>query len=184
MHSTYSSQKVLNFFANSDFLDRVVLRPIDHLGYDWELTWDSDKQEYKPEQNSLAEHLNILIRDIASATPEKYYHTLENKWIELFSDVKQGAYKLNSNRLWVDSLTDEPVPKDMLGHMLEQATCCYEDIPDLITAVAGRVQTSMGRGKKTHFDQLDNGHMQMIGIIMTVILFRRSDYPPTVKQLI
>jgi len=173
----WSYESAAAFFANSDWLDRAVLRPISHVAGNWELTWNTHADRYEPESDSLADHLNVLIHDMAASKPPADYHHYENKLAISYDDVKSGRFKLNrSRKLWIDTATNLPVSKDMVGHMIEQATCGHYDVPDLVLSAAGRVATSLRFGV-SHFDDLDDGHLEMLSVIMTDILFRRSDRP-------
>ena len=49
---------IKEFFANSDQLDYLVLRPLSHINMSWELTWDFDNQEYEREEGAFASLLN------------------------------------------------------------------------------------------------------------------------------
>ena len=68
-----------DFFYNSHDLDRMVLKPLEHINPNWELTWDEEKEEYKPEDGSFAEKLNKLIQDIEIADSPQQYHDNEDK---------------------------------------------------------------------------------------------------------
>jgi hypothetical protein len=77
-------------------------------------------------------------------------------------------------KLWHDKQTGQPIQKDDVGHMMEQASSASDDIPDLVFAAAGRITTAMSYGV-ANFDDLDRGHMEMLAIDLMTILFRRSD---------
>lgn len=173
----WNYNNAMAFFANSAWLDYAVLRPIRHVAGNWELTWDSQSEKYEVETDSLGDHLNVLMYDIATSTPPINYHHHENKLAILYDGIKNGHFKLNRpKKLWIDTTTNSPASKDMVGHMLEQASCGHFDVPDLVLSAAGRVATSMRHGV-SHFDDLDEGHFEMLAIIMADILFRRSDRP-------
>lgn len=57
---------------------------------------------------------------------------------------------------------------------MEQAAIGYEDVPDLVLAAAGRVSAAMKHGDAT-FDDLDDGHADMLAEVLTVILFIRAN---------
>ena len=171
----WTSASAAAFFEGSDYLDYAVLRPIAHVAGNWELTWNGNSRVYEEESDSLAAHLNVLIQDIARSVPPTDYHEHENRLAIAYDGVKSGRYRLNrSRKLWIDSSTGKTATKDMVGHMIEQATCGHYDVPDLVLSAAGRVAASMRFGID-HFDQLDDGHQAMLSVIMTDILFRRSD---------
>lgn len=161
------------FFENSDILDHAVLRPISHVAPNWELTWDLSSGRYEEEEDSLAAHLNKLIEEISHSLPPQDDHALENQYAINYEGVASGRFHLDG-KLWRDRQTGKLVNKDFVGHMIEQATCGHYDVPDLVHSAAGRVSTALQFGVD-HFDKLDRGHMEMLSVIITDILFRRSD---------
>jgi hypothetical protein len=171
----WSTQAVFDFFANSDFLDHVVLRPLSHVAANWELTSIPGPDLYLEEDNSLAGQLNVLIEEISTSNPPRDYHAYENKLAMNYPEVRSGRYYLEG-KLWRDIQSGKLVEKDFVGHMIEQATAAQNDVPDLVLAAAGRVATAFNF-RVAHFDDLDRGHMEMLSVIMTDILFRRSDQP-------
>jgi hypothetical protein len=166
---------VRKFFNNSDLLDHAVLRPIDHVAPNWELTSGGIDGMYIEEDGSLAAHLNVLIEEIATSSPPRDYHSYENALAINYDGVRSGRVYLDG-KLWRDAQTGKLVEKDMVGHMIEQATSAHYDVPDLVLAAAGRVAAAFHFGT-THFDDLDHGHLEMLSIIMTDTLFRRADRP-------
>jgi hypothetical protein len=171
----YSYNNVVTFFARSDWLDYAVLRRLSHVAGNWELTYDGDF--YKPEDDSLADHLNVLIEEIGKTFPPKNYHHYENILASQHYDTKSGGVILSkSKRIWLNSATKKPIPKEQLGFYIEQGAIGNSDVPELVIAAAGRIATAMKHGVE-HFDDLDSGHMSMLAEIMTIILFVRSDYP-------
>ncbi|MES0178984.1 hypothetical protein NKJ86_10340 [Mesorhizobium sp. M0025] len=71
---------VRQFFARSDYLDTMVLRPLSHITMNWEASWDGET--YSPEAGSFAGDLNEIIEQIAvSARPDRY-HDNEDKLAE------------------------------------------------------------------------------------------------------
>ncbi len=119
--------------------------------------------------------MNVLIQEIASSHPPDDYHSYENNLASLYSEVKNGRYKIDpSSKLWINTSTNSPVSIDTLGHMIEQGSSNHYDVLNLVLAAAGRVAGAM-KNKKSHFDNQDSGHMEMLAVVMTTILFRRSD---------
>jgi len=172
---SWSQNNVIGFFGHSDLLDRMTLRPIMHVAPNWELTPSDDNLLYEEEEDSLAAHLNILIHRIAKTDPPTDYHALENKIASEYEDARNARYYIK-NRLWYDRNTDDPIKKDDVGHMMEQASCGSDDVAELVEAAAGRVAIAMHHGI-SKFDDLDQGHMEMLAIVMMTVLFRRSDTP-------
>lgn len=171
----WSALAARRFFEDSDTLDHATLRPISHVAPNWELTWDSTSDRYEEEEDSLAAHLNKLIEEISNLVPPTDYHALENQHAINYEGVASGRFYLDG-KLWRDQQTGQLVDKDFVGHMIEQATCGHYDVPDLVLSAAGRISTALKFGVD-HFDKLDRGHMEMLSVIITDILFRRSDRP-------
>ncbi len=171
----WSIEAARSFFAGSDYLDHAVLRPISHVAPNWELIRDPISDLYEEEDDSLAAHLNVLIEEVSLSSPPRDYHSYENRLAIHYEGVTTGRFYLHG-KLWRDRQTGELVEKDFVGHMIEQATCGHYDVPDLVLAASGRVAAALYFGVE-HFDKLDHGHMEMLSVIMTDILFRRSDRP-------
>lgn len=173
----WDRESAKGFFADSAYLDYAALRPLSHVAPNWELTWDSSMGEYEAEEGSLAAHLNVLIEQVARSVPPTDYHSHENRLAQLYARVGGGRFHLSkSGKLWIDSQTNKPTSKEMVGHMIEQASSGSDDVPDLVLACAGRVATAMRFGVR-HFDDLDDGHLAMLAVLIAVVLFRRSDWP-------
>ncbi|MCH8856114.1 MAG: hypothetical protein IIA03_07730, partial [Proteobacteria bacterium] len=75
-----------SFFAESQVLNQVVLRPLSHIRAYWELTWDAEKQEYLVEDDSFASLLNQLIEDLGQCSPPSRYHDNEDRLAEFVRD--------------------------------------------------------------------------------------------------
>jgi hypothetical protein len=65
----FSIDEPRTFFAQSEVLDYFVLRPLAHIRANWDVRWDTSAGRYEPEEDSFAEHLNVLIDDIATCEP-------------------------------------------------------------------------------------------------------------------
>lgn len=165
----------LSFFK-SDRLDYATLRPLSHVMWNWELVGsESGDPLLQEEEDSYAAHLNVLIDEIAAQSPPSDYHRLENEIAAGYTGVLDGRYFLKG-KLWHDKQTGLPIQKDDVGHMMEQASSGWNDIPESVLAAAGRIATAMRYGV-TNFDDLDHGHMEMLAIDLMTILFRRSYSP-------
>jgi hypothetical protein len=142
----------------------------------WELVGsESGDPLFEEEEDSYAAHLNVLIDEIAAASPPYDYHEHENQIAAEYRGAINGRYFLKG-RLWHDKQTGQPIQKDDVGHMMEQASSGSDNVPGLVLAAAGRVATAMSHGV-ANFDDLDRGHMEMLAIDLMTILFRRSDNP-------
>ncbi len=118
---TVSKQKVQHspdtiraFFARSNYLDRMVLRPLSHIASNWELTWDGDS--YKCEPSSFAEDLNILIEAIAKAPrPPNYHDSRCDSQLQLLAGLSKKYRVVGSaqiigrslNRAHLETLTEK-----------------------------------------------------------------------------
>ncbi|MDG1286323.1 MAG: hypothetical protein P8P30_02025 [Rickettsiales bacterium] len=165
----------VDFFARSDWLDYAVLRPLSHVAGNWELT--PDGKFYKAEEDSLADHLNILIDEIAKTHPPISYHYHENSIASQHRDTKDGSVILSkSKNIWLDPITKKPISIAQVGHYIEQSAARGVDDSELVAAASGRVARSISCDVN-HFDDLDQGHLSMLAEIMSIILFMRSDEP-------
>lgn len=168
----WSSEAVMSFFGESGWLDRSVLRPLSHLALSWELRRTETVGVFMEEEDSLAGLMNQLIREISLATPPESYHAHEDAVIRLREGAASGLIYLQGKR-WRDRATGEPMAKSSIGSLLEQASIGYDDVPDLVLAAAGRVATALKFGD-ANFDDLDEGHADMLAEVLTVILFIRA----------
>ncbi len=169
----WSQDAVMYFFGESEWLDRAVLRPLSHIALSWELRRTDTVGVFMEEEDSLAALMNQLILDISRATPPADYHAHEDAVIRLRDGIENGTIYLERKR-WRDRQTGEPLDKSTLGSLMEQASIIYEDIPDLVLAAAGRVATAMKHGDAT-FDDLDDGHADMLAEILTIIIWVRAN---------
>ncbi len=170
-------ENVLAFFDQSDWLDYAALRPLSHVMSNWELVRSEDGTLlFEEEEDSFAAHLNVLIDQIAATAPPSDYHAFENQIARGYDGAIGGRYFLHG-KLWHDSQTGQPIEKDALGHMIEQASARSDDVPGLVHAAAGRVATAMSYGC-ANFDNMDKGHMEMLAIDLMTVLFRRAFSPP------
>ncbi len=152
------------FFWRSDWLDRYALRPLSHIKANWELSWDHDKEEYFPEEESYAEMLNQLTTEIGKLDPPLRYHDNEDRLAEYVRDnLKWKIAKVGGQWEGAD-----------YSSILEQGG--YDDIDekDLILAAAGRIQAAMKHGQN-HFDEMEEGHAVILAYVIAIILYHRTD---------
>jgi hypothetical protein len=168
----WSREAVMHFFGKSQWLDRSVLRPLSHIAMSWELRRTETVGVFMEEEDSLAVLMNQLILDISRATPPADYHAHEDAVIRLREGIDNGAI-YQEGRRWRDRKTGEPLHKSSISSLMEQASIRYEDVPDLVLAAAGRVATALKFGD-ANFDDLDNGHADMLAEVLTVIIFIRA----------
>ncbi len=66
------------FFFKSQFLDILVLKPLEHIRGNWDLTYDGEENFFIPEENSFAEEINQLLIDLNNSVPPISYHNNED----------------------------------------------------------------------------------------------------------
>lgn len=158
---THPPELVRAFFARSDYLDYMVLRPLSHITMSWEATWDADR--YEPEAGSFAGDLNEIIDQIAvSPRPDRYHDNEDRLANRVITDLRWPIQKKGG--LWhgadYQSILEQGAFRD-LGQR------------ELAAAAAGRVHTALDYGQ-THFDEMDDGHMSMLAGLMTIMIYHRD----------
>ena len=157
------SEQIAAFFARSDLLDHVVLRPLSHIHLNWEITWDLASGRYETESDSFAESLNTLIDELAHAKPPKRYHDNEDRLAEYVRDghLKWPIQKFGNR--WVGQDYDL---------ILQQGSFDDIDQQNLVLAAAGRVHAAIDRGQ-SEFDQMEDSHRQTLGAVLSIIIWQR-----------
>lgn len=151
------------FFANSNLLDRMVLRPLSHIYGNWELTWDYQNQSYQPEDNSFAEMLNTLVDELQQSTPPAHYHNNEDVLAEYVREHLNWQVQKVGNR-WIGADYDS---------LLEQGGFHDLNEANLILAASGRIHAAQARNQN-HFDDMEESHQRMLAAVLSVILYHRS----------
>ncbi|MEO9168505.1 MAG: hypothetical protein ABI230_08890 [Aestuariivirga sp.] len=169
----FNEPNVVDFFSSSDLLDHDALRPLSHIKFSWELT-SGDSDIYRPEDDSFAVDLNMLISQIAGASPPANYHYYENSAARLYAYLNSDRYALIKG-FWCDAPSGIRLSSEEVCGMLEQATAGQDDVPSLVLAAAGRVNAALRFGQ-THYDEMEVGHRLMLAGLITIILFRRVDF--------
>lgn len=162
-----SRQAVRDFFAWSLVLDEDVLRPLAHVKGNWEITWDHDTRRYEHEQDSFAKQLNIMVDDIADTAVSPRYHDNEDVIANYLAGRPQSGIVKKDGR-WTGA---------SYGWILEQGGFSDIDQSELLTSAIGRVAAAIDRGQ-LHYDDMEQGHRLMLGDILTIILYHRSNYEP------
>lgn len=160
--------EIREFFAHSEFLDYVVLRPLSHIRGNWESTWDRGSGRYLPEEDSFADALNGVIDDLAAATIPSAYHDHEDRLAEYVRDGHLRWPIRKIGKRWVGM--DYRV-------ILEQGGFRDLDQRDLVAAAAGRVSAAVQLGQ-LQFDDMEESHREMLGVVLSIILYHRADYNP------
>ncbi len=162
---------VKDFFAWSDWVDYQVLRPLSHIRANWEITWDHDTREYRPEDDSFAELLNELVDELDTCDPPSRYHDNEDVLGEYVQRRLNWGVK-QFGRSWVGSDGSRLKPNDYIV-LLQQGAFDDEEQADLVRAAAGRIQAAIVRGQ-THFDQMEESHQYMLAGVLASILYHRA----------
>lgn len=154
---------VKSFFACSEDLDRMALRPLSHIMGNWDLSWDNQSQKYIEEENSLASTLNLLIDEIARINPPVKYHDNEDRLVEYA--VKELNWSVTkTGRIW--NLINYP-------YILERGSFIDINQSELCQAVAGRVRAAIQRAQN-HFDEMEEGHQKILASVISIILYHRN----------
>lgn len=153
---------VKDFFANSDLLDYIVLRPLSHINLSWELVWNDVKKEYYREEDTFAGLLNDLIIELSHTIPPAKYHNNEDTLAEYVKKrLKWPIYKVGNR--WKGRNYES---------ILEAGG--FEDIneKDLIEAATGRIIAAIKYGQ-SHFDEMEESHKKILALVLTIIIYHR-----------
>lgn len=152
------------FFARSDYLDRMALRPLSHIAGAWDVRWDDEAGRYEPEEDSFAEDLNFVIDAIASTPRPVKYHDDEDVLAEnVLRDLSWPIQKKGGRWIGMD-----------YASILEQGSFRDYGQQRLMVAASGRVHAALDFGQ-VHFDEMEEGHMNMLAHLIAIILFHRYD---------
>ena len=152
-----------DFFANSsaDSLDLMVLKQLEHIYGNWELTWDYTENKYKEEENSFAALLNNLIEELDSVTPPDDYHMHEDILAMYLQDKEK--WKIHkAGKYWKGGTYKGILEQGGFG----------ADVHNLVLAAAGRIRTAKKFGQY-HFDDMDISHKKILADILAIILYHR-----------
>jgi len=159
---SYSSDKVRSFFSNSHYLDYMVLRPLSHISCNWEASWDNESLKYSPEAFSFAEDLNVLIESVASCPRPNRYHDNEDVLAEhVLREMKWPIQK--KGKFWKGADYQS---------ILENGAYRDRNQTHLISAATGRTHAALDFGQD-HFDEMDEGHMNMLAGVLTIAIYHR-----------
>lgn len=156
-----------DFFKDSEILDYEVLRPLSHITMSWELTWNEEKKEYFPEEDSFADLLNQLIVELGAVNPPQRYHDNEDRLAEHLK-ANLGWKIEKRGRFWVGADYDS---------IIEQGGFHDIDQTDLVLAAAGRIKAAQLRGQK-HYDDMEHSHRRMLAAVLSIILYHRDYLRP------
>lgn len=157
-----SADDIRKFFAQSELLDYLVLRPLSHITLNWETSWDDATRQYEPEPGSFAADLNAVIELIAVSSPPVRYHDHEDRLAErVIRDLGWPIQKRGTRWIGADYAT-----------ILEQGA--FRDLGqhDLLSAASGRVQSAFVHGQR-HIDEMEEGHRTMLVAVLTIAIYHR-----------
>jgi hypothetical protein len=160
-----SPEEIVAFFAASDGLDRQVLRPLSHMRVNWETCWDNDRGAYRPEEDSFASDLNIVIADLAATKSPARYHDNEDALANYVIETLKWPIRKEQGR-WVGADYQS---------ILEQGGFEDLDQKELLAAAAGRVHAAIKFGQQ-HFDDMELSHQKMLSAILSIILYHRCEW--------
>ncbi|CAN5574865.1 hypothetical protein BH11BAC3_BH11BAC3_43840 [soil metagenome] len=153
---------ITSFFANSEELDFLVLRPLSHINIGWELTWDSKKNHYIEEDGNFSKLLNDLVSELGKELPPTRYHDNEDTLAEYVKqNLNWDMHKIGSHWTGGDYET-----------ILTQGGFSDIDEKNLVTAAAGRIKAAMDFGQ-AHFDDMEKSHKKILTSVLTIILYHR-----------
>lgn len=162
INSNKNMTAIKSFFERCDCLSTFVTKQLSHININWELTWDDEKQEYEPEENSFAPLLNQLIEELCEVDPPARYHDNEDRLAEyVISNLKWNIKKANGR--WVGN---------DYTCILEQGSFDDFNEKNLIAAAAGRIKAAVDRNQ-LNFDEMEESHRIMLGNVLACILFHR-----------
>lgn len=148
----------------SDLLDYMVNRELSHIRANWELTWNHSEQKYEPEEDSYAELLNELFRELSAVEPPSKYHDNEDRLAEY----------LRNNSLWKIRKVKGRWVGAPYESILEQGGFSDIDQKDLVLAASGRIKAAINHGQM-HFDDMEESHRYILSIVIVIILYHRTD---------
>lgn len=158
----HPAASIRSFFARSDYLDRMALRPLSHIAGGWDVCWDAAAERYEPEEDSFAEDLNFVIDAMAGTSRPVSYHDDEDVLAEnLLRDLHWPIQEKNGRWVGAD-----------YASILEQGSFRDYGQQRLLSAATGRVYAALDFGQ-SHFDEMEEGHMQMLAQLITIIIYHR-----------
>jgi hypothetical protein len=159
-----AQNQVRDFFARAEWLDYVVLRQLDHIRDNWEITWDENAKRYRSEENSFSHLLNCLIDELTHVVPPTRYHDHEDRLAEYVRDGRLKWPIRNVGMRWEGA---------EYKVILEQGGFNDVDQSELVRAASGRVWAAIKRSQ-LHFDDMEQSHQQMLGAVLSIVLYHRA----------
>lgn len=155
-------EEVRQFFAWSERLDYLVLRPLSHITSSWETTWSHEEQRYEPEEGTFAQALNDLIEQMATTASPKRYHDNEDRLAEFV--IERLGWKISKvGQRWVGNDYASILEQGGFGDLSQK---------DLVQAATGRVHAALAR-RQMHFDEMEESHRKMLADVMAITIYHR-----------
>jgi hypothetical protein len=135
LKNAHSSDNIRGFFARSDDLDRMTLRPLSHITLSWETQWDFENERYEPEYDSFTDDLNVVIEQLADCARPASYHLHEDQLAE--NTLRQLRWPIQKKKgRWIGA---------DYATILEQGA--FGEMPNLISAACERGGGGFGHGR-------------------------------------
>jgi hypothetical protein len=152
-----------NFFYKSSYLDLLVLKPLWHIREIWDLSWDDKTKRYLVEEDSFGAEINALITELENASVPENYHENEDKLAEYVAEKLNWQIKKIGQR-WTEADYKSILEQGGFGDIDEQ---------NLVLAASGRIHAAIKFGQ-SHFDKMEDGHMNILANILSIILYHRN----------
>jgi len=173
-----SKQKILGFFAPSDFMEHEVFRLLSHIRGNWDLQVDPKTGRYMNEEDSFGWLFNLLVDDLASAKPPSRYHDNEDRLGEYVQkNLNWGIRK--QGKAWVNADGSRLNHNDYLA-VMEQGGFDLSGIPDLLEAASGRIHAAIARGQD-HFDEMEQSHKVILAGVLAAILYHLDAHEESLR---
>ena len=153
----------MEFFYNSQDIDWMVLRSLDHIKSNWDLSWDQKSKQFIEEEDSYAKTINSLFKELQNVkTPENYHNHEDIVVTNISKSLNWNLVK--KGKRWVG---------EDYGMLLEQGGFHDLNEKNLVLSAKGRIQAAIKRGQ-THFDEMEESHKEILSLILSIILYLRT----------
>jgi len=171
--------RLTQFFKPSDYIEHEILRPLDHMRLNWELTVNQTTGRYEDEEDSFAWLFNHLIDELETVVPPLKYHDSEDRLGEHVQKKLNWSFS-KAKGIWFSAEGKRLHSSDYLA-MLEQGGFKIDGDSDLVLAASGRIKAAMDRGQ-AHFDDMERSHQVVLAGIMASILYHRDPQEDWYRQ--
>ena len=156
--------EVIEFFYRSELLDYEVLKPLSHIRGNWELSSSFGDFHFQIEENSFAKELSELIDEIENIKIPKRYHDNEDM-LSIYVQEKFNKEIKKVGKRWIGG------PYKII---LQDGGLFDIDEKNLVQSAKGRIIAAKIHNQN-HYDDMELGHRKMLAVILTLILYHRSD---------